>query len=538
MKNRLLYILLAAAALLLFIVPPHLHPSNYPADDSYFYLQVASNITAGHGSTFNQITTTNGYHPLWMIVCRSAVRAVGGNRIAALHITIATQQILALFIMIFFYRLAKIIKLRYWFFAIPFLFLYFSTRLYCSEAYLNGYFVMMTMVAAAAALFEDKNLRLSLLAIVGVLGGLAVLSRLDNIFLIGVLFSVTLVLALRRESRRPPTFKKFVTYAITIGFPCLAVIIPYIVLNYVTTGHPAPVSGAIKSTLPHLSFNFNGLSTLGKACLFFAIASPVICLFANCDKRRRFVVFVFSAGFILHMLQIILTTNHHTGWPWYYVSGMINTAVILCIIAESLAERISSAMPALRRAVAPNGPLVSIALLFSILINGYALARYRNPAPTIEISSMISRLKDPPQERWQEALGYWLKNNMPNDSRIMIYDWPGIIAYFSEVKILAPDGLINDYQYNDDLRELGIKKYLKEKKIGYWLGPTTPTAENNQAWYTLTVMPNSQKIEIFAPLYKESVGSFTISNTNRVARLQDVVKHRDMPDLSLWKITL
>jgi hypothetical protein len=310
------------------------------------------------------------------------------------------------------------------------------------------------------------------------------------------------------------------------------------VINYITTGHPAPVSGAIKSTLPHISFNFNGLSMLGKVCLIFAIASPLICFFTNCNRRQRFIVFVFSAGFILHMLQIILTTNHHTGWPWYYVCGMINAAILLCIISESISERIYSAMPALRRAIAPNGPLISIALLFSILINGYALARYRNPAPTIEISSMISRLKDPPQERWQETLGYWLKKNMPDDSRIMIYDWPGIIAYFSEVKILAPDGLINDYQYNDDLRAMGIKAYLKEKKIGYWLGPTNPTAENNQAWYTLTVMPNSQKIEIFAPLYKESAGSFTISNTNLVARLQDVIKHRDMPDLSLWKIIL
>jgi hypothetical protein len=51
-------------------------------------------------------------------------------------------------------------------------------------------------------------------------------------------------------------------------------------------------------------------------------------------------------------------------------------------------------------------------------------------------------------------------------------------------------------------------------------------------------MPNSQIIEIFAPLYKESVGSFTVSDTNLVVRLQDAVNHRDMPDLSLWRIEL
>ncbi len=35
-------------------------------DDAFYYFKIASNIASGHGSTFNGIHQTNGYHPLWM----------------------------------------------------------------------------------------------------------------------------------------------------------------------------------------------------------------------------------------------------------------------------------------------------------------------------------------------------------------------------------------------------------------------------------------------------------------------------------------
>jgi hypothetical protein len=192
MNTKIRYITTAficGAILLLFLVPPHLYPSNYPADDSFFYMQVASNIHEGNGSTFNQITTTNGYHPLWMTACIGSFFAGGGSRVAALHFAIAFQQILALGFLFLFYKLSRIIKLRYWFLALPLFFIYFSTRLYCSEAYLNGFFVLLTLLAAVSTVFrEDRSPRAGDLVLIGLCGGLATLARLDNIFVIGSLF--------------------------------------------------------------------------------------------------------------------------------------------------------------------------------------------------------------------------------------------------------------------------------------------------------------------------------------------------------------
>jgi len=41
----------------------------FTRDDAYYYFKVAQNISGGHGSTFDGINPTNGYHPLWALVC-------------------------------------------------------------------------------------------------------------------------------------------------------------------------------------------------------------------------------------------------------------------------------------------------------------------------------------------------------------------------------------------------------------------------------------------------------------------------------------
>lgn len=39
----------------------------FTRDDAYYYFKVAQNISEGHGSTFDGVNPTNGYHPLWLM---------------------------------------------------------------------------------------------------------------------------------------------------------------------------------------------------------------------------------------------------------------------------------------------------------------------------------------------------------------------------------------------------------------------------------------------------------------------------------------
>ncbi|TNE45997.1 MAG: hypothetical protein EP343_24835 [Deltaproteobacteria bacterium] len=42
--------------------------STFAADDMFYYMQIARNIAEGNGSTFDGVTPTNGYHPVYMLV--------------------------------------------------------------------------------------------------------------------------------------------------------------------------------------------------------------------------------------------------------------------------------------------------------------------------------------------------------------------------------------------------------------------------------------------------------------------------------------
>ena len=37
------------------------------SNDAYYYLQIARNIDAGPGASFNSETLSNGFHPLWLL---------------------------------------------------------------------------------------------------------------------------------------------------------------------------------------------------------------------------------------------------------------------------------------------------------------------------------------------------------------------------------------------------------------------------------------------------------------------------------------
>ncbi len=51
-----------------FSAPRNFSTRWFTRDDAYYYFKVAQNISEGHGSTFDGINLTNGYHPLWLLV--------------------------------------------------------------------------------------------------------------------------------------------------------------------------------------------------------------------------------------------------------------------------------------------------------------------------------------------------------------------------------------------------------------------------------------------------------------------------------------
>ncbi|MDD4735268.1 MAG: hypothetical protein PHP44_04085 [Kiritimatiellae bacterium] len=532
MRFRWLIILLSVAATLSYVVPAHLCPLNYPADDAYFYLQVASQAYEGYGSTFNQITPTNGYHPLWMLCCTGLFYLMRGDKILALHAAIGLQQAMGLATVLIFLHLGKRLSIRRAFLALPVLFLFYSTRLYASEAYVNGFFLLLMLwagVAVAERVLAGERVPLLRVLGVGVLGGLAMLARLDNVFVTGCFMLCTAGLLCGGCPFQ--LFSRGVAARIVLlGGGCLVVFVPYLLFNRAVFGHWMPVSGAIKSTLPNLVFNPDGLSGIGKVCALTGVGGLAGALFLRMAPIRRYLLTVLSGGVVLHAAQIVFTTSHHTQWPWYYVAGVIN----LCFCGVMLADWIADIRGF--RSILSVRFLLPLTLMLVTVVNGYAALRYRSSAPTIRESFELERLEEGIDLRWQQRVAVWLSETLPPESGVAVYDWPGMFAYTSDLRILPIDGLINDYRYNDEVLAEGIDAFLKHRRVTYWLGPCDPLEFERQAWYSVREIPGGVEIEVMAPLYRKSAGAFQVRDADRVARLREVIHHPDLPNLALWRI--
>lgn len=74
-------------------------------DDAYYYFKVAQNIAEGHGSTFDGINPTNGYHPLWLLLCIPIFALARFDLILPLRILLLVQAALSAATGILLYRL-------------------------------------------------------------------------------------------------------------------------------------------------------------------------------------------------------------------------------------------------------------------------------------------------------------------------------------------------------------------------------------------------------------------------------------------------
>jgi hypothetical protein len=79
----------------------------FKRDDAYYYFKVAQNISEGYGSTFDKINLSNGYHPLWTIVCIPIFALARFDLILPLRILLIVIALMQISTSILLYRLIK-----------------------------------------------------------------------------------------------------------------------------------------------------------------------------------------------------------------------------------------------------------------------------------------------------------------------------------------------------------------------------------------------------------------------------------------------
>jgi hypothetical protein len=527
-KSVTLLVILAA-----FMVPPLLRPLNYLSDDAYFYLVIAKNIVDGHGSTFNTITPTNGYHPLWLAVCTAMSFVASDSKSAALTIILLVQQLFAIVMLVVFKTIAVNLGLKYSWLAFPVFFAFFLTGMYASEAHINGLCVLLSILFLQKIMLE-RPLRLSSCVLLGLTLGLTFLARLDNVFLLMCFFSFAVYHIF--DIRNDCSLQAKVGGVLALSLSAAAVVAPYVTHNYLTTGHYIPISGAIKTTFPAILPGFSSkLGATGLLTITFALFGLFMAFFVEKEAGRRFLLGLLSFAVVLHGCYVALFTSHTTTWSWYYVAGMLNLAFTLIVAVNVIARQIE------RADKKKMGNVLQIGISAAVLLVGvYALARtwarFNNPDAVEGTSPTFSMNRPVANERWPNAVGAWLRDNLPGEARVLVYDFPGAISYVSGLSILPADGLVCDFKYNDDIIRQGIAHYLNEERVTFWLGPESTDSIEADGLYKISRIESGYAVKLFAPLYRCSAGCFFVRDTDKIVDFRRVISHPNIPDIALWKI--
>jgi hypothetical protein len=228
----------------------------FTTDDAFYYFVTAKNISLGLGSTFDGIALTNGYHPLWLLICVPIFALTRVNLYLPLRLIILLQYALIGISGILLYRLmrkrvsvyAAYFTVTLWLFLPA---LHLNIMIGGVESTLNGLMIVAVLTAidwarGTDAGTPDLNRRLFIL---GLLSGLTVLARLDNVFFIAfvglwLFFRLALPSLTRRGLLRDfvVRFKPLLLFAA----PILVLVGAYLFWNQLVFGSIMPISGAVK----------------------------------------------------------------------------------------------------------------------------------------------------------------------------------------------------------------------------------------------------------------------------------------------------
>jgi hypothetical protein len=217
--------------------------NGYLYDDSFYDFQIARNIAEGRGPTFDGITYTNGFQPLYVFILVPFFWLFGSNTLLPIYagltalalLTAATAYLLFLITRRYVGDKIAIVATALWVFS-PIVIKQSSNGLETALALL--------LFACCVYYYLDRirsksNPPRSAFVKLGLLLGLATLARVDEIFL-ALAMALDYLLMLRRQRAAP----RWVFGNVGVAALCaLLVYVPWVVYSLIAVGSPFQESG-------------------------------------------------------------------------------------------------------------------------------------------------------------------------------------------------------------------------------------------------------------------------------------------------------
>jgi hypothetical protein len=407
---------LPSVALLVYFVLAPLRSVlvRFVPDDALFYLVVADNGVHGRWLSFDGLTRTNGFHPLWGALLHLVAFGVRG------HPTLFVREVLVLAWLCNVGAAALLCRLAHRrgglelaaVVAAMFAALVPAQGWYLTEAALA---VLLAALFVTAAVEVDGARRGPLL---GALAGLTVLARLDAAFvLLPALWAAT----------PGPLRRRALAFAVS-G----AVLAPYLVANVALFGHLVPISGALKAGL-------------GRETWAMLVAQP---------GRWTWLLPVVA----IHGLALVL------GPPARVVDRLpsivrATAAGSLLFVAYDLCLQSDIAFGLFSWHIAVPSALAAF--------NAGVLAeRLRRSALAVALASLAcfqlaTRLAGPPDVTLDDVYetAAWIHDHLPKGAVVAATD-AGLVAYVGRHRTVNLDGLISNFDFQDVLRDRRLRDHL------------------------------------------------------------------------------
>lgn len=482
-------------------------------DDGLYYPRLAQNIVERGLCTYDGVTLTNGFHPLWLILLLPVYLLVHNPWVAlwCVYGVIFSVQLLSLWLFSQWVRSVKM-SIAGWMAAV-FILLINIRSITIFFSFLESPLVLLVLLGYLVFCLKVRGDRFSRpwkAFFAGTIMGLCFLARLDT-FLLPVAFGIVWLFRLVRQ---PVRFVNKMCSAFAAATGCLLLTVPYLAWNWVGFGHLQTVSAwqkqvavsplaswrmisgwTLRQFIPRVQYllGWGGVSPrlLLGVMLLVAVAGLVYILTGTrrqrvCDTLSRcpeFAVFVaFHALFV-----VLIAPMEAAASAWYWVPEILLLALVA---GAALSDW--------------KVPVIPVAVIFLVLAQWIVY-------PKLVQRKTMSFAKI-------EVANYLRENTSPA-SRGAMFD-SGIVSYFSQRDFLGINGLIGDFKQARMMKNRELSAAFSRCGVDYLVLDTPEQLLEEFRSSVVYVSGLKTKFENFSEPPKPFV--VYIGNAEELARIWDV----------------
>jgi hypothetical protein len=444
-------------------------------DDAFFYLNIAKNISAGKGATFDGSILTNGFHPIYALLLVPLFWLIPDNPDLTFHLALTMISVFNVLTGVVIYLIVKHIAGRIAGLIASFIWLF---NPYVIMISLNGVEVGVATFFLALCIYQYLKMRkldsysARDLILLGVSAALAILSRIDAVFMLAALT----IFIFHGSYTKQQKLSSAVSQAALFNVVVFAVLAPWFLWNLYNFGTIRQISGV---TLPNIAHNMylmkykayfsfslirTELSNLriwaesivgfsGGLPLFIAAFMTFIWICRNnivtLTKELILRLSIMNFAFLSAFLLVSFYALYFWGWfrPWYYLSIVLTVTIGFGIFTGYILQRLSVSNPSF---VVRGRHLLAmlLALSFYFYVQG---------------TLIWEKGLFPFQKQLYES-AVWINKNTEENTKIGAIS-SGIYGYITQ-RTTDLLGVVNVEAYRA-MREKRIFSYMKEKNIEY-----------------------------------------------------------------------